>query len=73
MVNLFFKKKQSHKRFTKISIEILAQSPLYRKDPSYWQTTYVFLLIIIQSRLNHPESQFSSTLIDTIIIFLISK
>jgi hypothetical protein len=71
MVNLFKKKKQSHKRFT--NIEILAQSPLYRKDPSYWQTTYVFLLIIIQSRLNHPESQFSSTLIDTIIIFLISK
>ena len=71
MVNLFLKKKQSHKRFT--NIEILAQSPLYRKDPSYWQTTYVFLLIIIQSRLNHPESQFSSTLIDTIIIFLISK
>jgi hypothetical protein len=71
MVNLFLKKKQSHKRFT--NIEILAQSSLYRKDPSYWQTTYVFLLIIIQSRLNHPESQFSSTLIDTIIIFLISK
>jgi hypothetical protein len=71
MVNLFKKKKQSHKRFT--NIEILAQSSLYRKDPSYWQTTYVFLLIIIQSRLNHPESQFSSTLIDTIIIFLISK
>jgi hypothetical protein len=48
-------------RSIKISTKISAESPLYREVPSYQQQHDTLLSTIIQSRSNHPGSQFQQS------------